>query len=262
MNGLLVVNLELTSRCNKNCWMCGRRKIDMDYPEIKMNYGDMDFSLVESLSRMVPDGVLVQFHSNGEPLLYPRLGEALSLFHGKIRCLDTNGKLLLSKADEIIGNLDTITISVIENDEESDAQYDIVSKFVLLKGDKKPFMVYRLLGNVENRDRWGKLPGLIVTRTLHNPLGSFGYEKKVTIPEHGICLDLLGHLVIDRHGNVYPCIRFNPNRYNLLGNVKFLTLEQMWNGEIRSRLVREHVAGNRNCSELCSKCEFYGCPVS
>ena len=24
-NGLTTVNLELTNRCNKRCWMCGRR---------------------------------------------------------------------------------------------------------------------------------------------------------------------------------------------------------------------------------------------
>ena len=31
-----ILNIELTSRCNKNCWMCGRRKVDRDYPEIAM----------------------------------------------------------------------------------------------------------------------------------------------------------------------------------------------------------------------------------
>jgi len=40
-NGLTTVNVELTTMCNKNCWMCGRRKIDKEYPEIAMEYGDM-----------------------------------------------------------------------------------------------------------------------------------------------------------------------------------------------------------------------------
>ena len=30
-NGLTTVNVELTSRCNKSCWMCGRRKVDAEY---------------------------------------------------------------------------------------------------------------------------------------------------------------------------------------------------------------------------------------
>lgn len=41
LNGLGTINIELTSRCNKNCWMCGRRKVDREYPELALNYGDM-----------------------------------------------------------------------------------------------------------------------------------------------------------------------------------------------------------------------------
>ena len=283
LNGLLVVNIELTSRCNKSCWMCGRRKIDKDYPEIKMQYGDMEFGILEMIEPMVPKDIVVQFHNNGEPLLYPRLGEALAMFRGRIRCLNTNAKLLTERPDEVIDNMESLTVSVVENDPETDDQYDIVKKFLKIKGDRKPQMVYRLLGDVGKFDpvdfedldeidyereyfnrinRWHKLPGTVATRTLHSPMGSFSYDKKVTVPEHGICLDLLSHLVIDRWGNVYPCVRFNPQRHNLLGNVGFLTLDQMWNGDIRKKIVSEHVAGNRNCSELCKKCEFYGCPVS
>ncbi len=31
--------------------MCGRRKVDRDYPELALQYGDMDFSLVESIAK-------------------------------------------------------------------------------------------------------------------------------------------------------------------------------------------------------------------
>ena len=112
-NGLTTVNVELTSRCNKDCWMCGRRKVDRDHPEITMNYGDMDLKLVASIAKQLPDGIVVQLHSNGEPLLYPQFKEAAGLFKRQIRCMDTNGKLLVVKADEIIGNLDTLTVSTL-----------------------------------------------------------------------------------------------------------------------------------------------------
>ncbi|MBI4620258.1 MAG: hypothetical protein HY739_08870 [Desulfobacterales bacterium] len=91
-NGLYCINLELTSRCNKNCWMCGRRKIDREYPEIAMNYGDMDLELVKKIAKQLPEGIVVQFHNNGEPLLYPRFGEAIRLFKDQIKCVDTNAK--------------------------------------------------------------------------------------------------------------------------------------------------------------------------
>jgi radical SAM protein with 4Fe4S-binding SPASM domain len=93
-------------------------------------------------------------------------------------------------------------------------------------------------------------------------MGSFDYTKKVTIPEHGICLDLLTHLVIDRFGDVYPCVRFNPHKINRLGNLNQSSLEGLWNGELRKNLIQEHIKNNRKCNELCSKCDFYGCPTS
>lgn len=258
-NGLSVVNLELTSRCNKNCWMCGRRKLEKLK---KTDWGDIDFKLVKSIAKQLPEGILIHFHSNGEPLLYPRFGEAIKMFKNQIKTTDTNGKLLLDKICEVINNLDTLTISVIEDDPEGDEQYEIVKKFLEIKGDKKPFMIYRLLGEINEKERWYDLPGIVCTRILHNPMGSFDYTKKVTIPEHGICLDLLTHLVIDRYGDCYPCVRFNPNKYNKLGNIEYSKLIDIWNHPLRKYFVEEHIKGNRNCSDLCSECDFYGVPTS
>ena len=43
-NGLYCVHLELTSRCNKNCWMCGGRKIDKEISRENLYLGlDKDF---------------------------------------------------------------------------------------------------------------------------------------------------------------------------------------------------------------------------
>ena len=144
-NGLTTVNVELTNRCNKYCWMCGRRKLEKEYPEVYKYQEDMDFELVKKIAKQLPDNIVVQFHNNGEGLLYPHFGKAVRLFNKQIKCLDTNGKLLVDKADEIIDNLDTLTISVIENDDEGDEQYEIVKQFLEIKSDKKPFLIYRLL---------------------------------------------------------------------------------------------------------------------
>ena len=163
-NGLTTVNVELTSRCNKNCWMCGRRKVDREYPEIAMNYGDMDFKLVGKIAEQLQNVIVVQLHNNGESLLYPRFGEAVRLFSNQIKCLDTNAKLIVEKAAEIIDNLDTLTISVFENDSEGDEQYELVKKFLDIKKNKKPYMVYRCLGDVEDIERWEYLDGVVAKR--------------------------------------------------------------------------------------------------
>lgn len=258
-NGLSVVNVELTSFCNKNCWMCGRRKIDREYPEIALKYGNMSFDLVKKIANQLPKGIVVQLHNNGEGLLYPQFGKAAKLFNRQIRCLDTNGKLLVEKAGEIIGNLETLTISVIENDPDSEEQYKLVKKFLKIKGDKKPNLIYRCLGKVD-LEKWEKLPGVVATRILHHPLGSFKYEKKPTVPEIGICLDLLTHMVIDRFGKVSICVRFDPKRLGVIGDAKKTPLVDIWNGQKRKKWLKYHIEGKRGKVPLCSYCEFWGVP--
>jgi len=259
-NGLYCIHLELTSRCNKNCWMCGRRKIDREYPEIAMNYGDMDFELVKKIASQLPEDIVVQFHNNGEPLLYSRFGEAVRLFKDQIKCVDTNAKLIVEKAEEIIDNLDTITISVIENDPEGDEQYEIVKKFLEIKGKKKPILIYRCLGKVDTK-RWEKLDGIIATRILHNPMGSFKYQKKPTVPEIGICVEILNHMAINRLGEVSLCVRFDPKRLGVIGDANTTALIDIWNGIKRKEWVKHHIEGNRSKIPLCSYCDFWGVPT-
>ena len=259
-DGLGYINIELTSRCNAKCWMCGRRKTEREHPEL-CNFGDMDFNLVKRIASQLPKRIVTAMHFNGCPLLYPKLGEALFLFKNQTRVLDTNAILLVKKADDIINNLDTITISVIENDPIGDAQFETVKEFIKIKGNRKPRIIYRLLGKIDKAERWYKLPGIIATRTLHHPMGSYSYEKRVITPEIGICLEMLGHLVIDRYGDVYPCVRYNLFRENILGNVKVDKLVDIWNGKKRQALLQKHIDGKRNEIPFCNKCQFWGCPI-
>ena len=259
-NGLYCVNIELTSRCNKNCWMCGRRKIGKEYPEIAMNYGDMDFELVKKIAKQLPEGIVVQLHNNGEPLVYPRFGEAAKLFKNQIRCIDTNAKLLVKKADEIIDNMDTVAISIFEKDEESEKQYELVKEFLKIRGDRKPNLIYRCLGNVD-QTRWKELDGIIVTRIFHNPLGSFAYTKSPTIPEIGICLEILSHMAINRLGEVSICVRFDPKRLGVVGNATVTPILDIWNGVKRQKWLKYHIEGRRDKIPLCSYCDFWGVPT-
>ena len=256
MDGLTTVNIELTSRCNKNCWMCGRRKQEKEYPEL-CNWGDMPFKMVEKIESQIYESIVVQFHWDGEPTLYPELGKALSLFEGHIRQFDTNGKLLVEKADEIIDNLEILTLSVIQDDPEAEEQYEILRRFLSIKKEKKPRMVYRCLGNVETAP-YKDLPGIVATRILHDPMGSFNYKKKVTIPEIGICLEILNRLAIDRFGNVSPCVRFDPYKRNILGNISVSSLSEIWYGCDRECLKKLHINGNRNNIDFCSNCDYWG----
>ena len=259
-NGLSTVHLELTSRCNKDCWMCGRRKTDREYPDIALNYGNMDYELVKKIAEQLPEGIVVQFHNNGEPLLYPNFGDAVRLFEKQIQCTDTNAKLIVEKSDEIIDNLDTLTISIFENDEDTDEQYELVQEFLEIRGSRKPNLVYRCLGKVDT-ERWEKLDGIIATRILHNPLGSFKYSKKPTVPEIGICVEMLTHMAIDRFGEVSICVRFDPKRLGVVGNANTELLVDIWNSPKRKEWMQYNIQGRRDKIPLCSYCDFWGVPT-
>jgi hypothetical protein len=259
LTGLSTLNVELTSRCQKACSMCGRRKIDRDYPKIAQNHGDMDFDLVEKIASQVPPHVVVQFHNNGESLLYPKFREAIRLFERQVKCVNTNAILLVEKAEEVIDTLDTLTISVVEDDPLADEQYENVKTFLSIKGDRKPYMVYRCLGEVDSK-RWEDLPGLLVTRILHSPMGSFDYAREPTRPEIGVCLDLLHHMAIDRFGKVSICVRFDPKRLGVIGDANTAPLAGIWNSKKRRAWVEYHLKGARADVPLCRTCEFWGVP--
>jgi len=262
MNGLAVVNCELTSRCNKKCSFCGRREREKLYGD--QNYGDIDFDLLFLIADELPSGIVVALHNNGEPMMYPRLGEALQLFENQTTYFVTNGLLLAKKANEIIDNLDIVSVSIIENEipEVANQQYDEIVDFLVMKGDKRPYLNLRFVGKADV-ERYKDIDVTKVYRTIHQPKGSIGYRKSPTIPEHGVCLDLLNRLAIDRFGNVSVCVRFDPEGELVLGNIVDTELEAMWNGEKRQEMLRKHIEGKRKELPFCgSKCEFFGVPTS
>ncbi len=262
LNGLGCINIELTSRCNKKCWMCGRRKVDKDYPELALRYGDMDFELVKKIAAQLPPNIVVQFHKDGEALLYPRFGEAVRLFPKQIKNIVTNGKLIVEKAGEIIGNLDTMSISVFENDEEADEQFELIKEFLRIKGDRKPYTSLRLIGDVDSV-RYEPLKCLVIRRALHAQMGSYNYRRKEpTIPEIGICWDFLHHLCVSREGKVSICVRFDPKGLGIIGDLSEQALDEIWNSARRMEWMDFHKQGKRGKIPLCSYCQFWGVPTS
>ena len=138
-------------------------------------------------------------------IVYSRSFSERRAFLGETVDLDlqvTNGKLLLEKVDEIIGNLNTLAVSVFEKDSEADEQLGIIEEFLKRKGTRKPYTLLRLNGRVDER-RYEHLGLRFARRILHSPMGSFDYQRMdPTMPEIGICLDFLHHLAINKDGKV------------------------------------------------------------
>lgn len=260
LNGLTNINIELTDFCNKNCWMCGRRQKEKINPEIFKTYGFIDFELLKTIAVQLPNNIVVQLHNNGEALLYPQFGDAVRLFHKQITNIVSNGKLLVEKSNEIINNLDTIAISVFEKDPEADEQFEIIKEFLDLKKNKKPYTILRMNGEIDSK-RYEELNLPLARRVLHAPGGSYKYTHPPTIPESGICRDFMNHLAINKNGDVSICVRYDPERKGVLGNIKENTLEELWNGEKRMNWMQKHKSGDRKSVPLCSTCEYWGVPT-
>jgi len=183
-----------------------------------------------------------------------------SHFNFKNQLKTITGKLIVEKADEIIDNLDTLTISTFEGDEEAEEQYDLIKKFLRIKGNRKPNIIIRRLGNMD-LDRYKKLGCIIATRVLHSPMGSFKYKKNPTVPEIGICLDLLNHMDIKRDGRVSICVRLDPRGLGVIGDCTITPLVNIWNSPKRRKWLKYHIEGRRDKIPLCSYCEFWGVPT-
>ena len=265
MFGISTINIELTSRCNKSCHMCGRRQLEQADPDYAATLGDMEWSTFDTIAKQIEPGMVVQLHWNGEPTLYPRLKQASMLLqeHGAWVCMDTNGLLLSEKLDEI-EFFDSITVSVIEGDSEENynRQYQAIEDFVYGNEDRHPKLNIRALGTIPVEIRaLAETYGLdVISRVFHAPEMSRDYQRKPTMPEIGVCLDLLHHLAIDRLGNVYPCVRFNPRGLNCLGNVVDSSLKALAGSSKRMRIIKRHFDGERDKVDICGSCHYYGVP--
>jgi len=251
------INIELTNRCNKNCWICNRW-------QDKHEKGDMPKYILELISRQMPKNTIIHFHNNGEPLLYPDIKYATELFNkaGCITQFDTNGKLLMERKDEI-KDVAIISVSIIEQDEffTSAEQLKILHEYLMYK-PKNQVVIARCVGTIDDtRKNLLELYGTpIVNRMLHNKLGRFDYEKDIIKPEDYICRDFMNHPAIDFMGNFYICVKYDPEQKGRLGNVASTSIKGMWEGEKRKEWLKAHICNHRDLVEPCKDCSYYGYP--
>ena len=262
LTGLSQINIELSAVCDKRtlCGFCGHQD-----DEINKNPKEvMDFELLWHIRSQLPKGIIVQFHRDGEPTACSYLGEALHLFFDFITSIVTHGENLIKKADEIINNCTSLTVSVFNGDADMECQLENIEKFLELKGDKPPMVNIKIVGSMppEREKVYASFGVPIIRRLLHVPDGNYRYARRdPTVPEHGICLDFLHHPSVDWRGNFYICNRLDTAHLGLLGNLNESTLDELWNSPKRMEWLEAHKRGRRDqASPLCKKCLYYGVP--
>lgn len=263
ISGLSQLNVELTSRCSKEtkCFMCGHQSAEINP---RLQFGDMDFALIESIERQIDAGVIVSLHRDGDSVDYPRLGDALRVFKKHPVSLVTHGERLAEKADEIIDNCTTVTVSIIPNDPDKSMQYNSILDFLNKKGERRPQVQLKAVGNL-NKDElfYFKQLGLpIIGRSLHNKRGNWTYQNEPPIPEIRVCLDFLGKPTIDWRGRLFICNRLDTSDAGLLGDLNVQTLDELWNGDKRKAMLQAHLKGRRQeANSLCATCNYWGIPA-
>lgn len=251
------INIELTSRCNKMCHICNRWRDDT--PK-----GDMDFKLLKRISLQLPKDVIVHFHNNGEPLLYERLDHAMMLFPKQIKQFDTNGILLMKRARDLT-KVDIISVSIIQDDVVGEDQMNVLKQYLKVKPDTQ-VVVARCVGNIDDA-RMSEIQRLgipIVKRVLHDKSGRVEYTKETIKPEDFICRDFMNHPAIDYLGNFSMCVKYDPEKKGVLGNLAGnkvpFTIHDIWYGQKRAILLRKHKCNNRKAIAFCANCDYYGYP--
>jgi radical SAM protein with 4Fe4S-binding SPASM domain len=219
---------------------------------------NMDMDILKKLADELPQGTIIYFHYYGEPLLYPRLREAIELFGNQITTVVTNGKLIIKKFDEIVPFLDSLCISVFEKDPDQEDQFQLIHEFLEKKKDRKPNTIIKLIGDInpEKYRKFGK-QALLTRRTLFEKK----FAEKNTLPlitDYGICSDFLHKPLVNINGDVSICCVFDTQKLGVLGNLKDNSLATIWNGKKRNEWLRYHMTGNRHEVPLCKNCNFWG----
>ncbi len=260
LSGLAQLNIELSSRCDKThlCPMCGHQ----DQAVNPIQYGDMDYGLLERIRAQVEPGILISFHRDGEPTAYGRLREALDLFRGFTTSLVTHGLTLANKAEDLIGRCTTITVSVFRGDADVHVQRAALTEFMAIKGTRAPCVQVKIVGDMADAEveAYERLNVRIIRRLIHVPISNSKYaHRSPTVPEVGICLDAMHRPTIDWAGDFFLCNRLDPSRHLYLGSTKTASLDELWNGERRMTMLDAHQHGRRDLANpLCATCEFWG----
>lgn len=265
LSGLAQINIELTSRCDKHtlCSFCGHQDPAV-HPALK--FGEMSASLWHKLAsdlRPLAHGLVVQFHRDGDPLAYRCIQEVLDYFWANIRSIVTHGERLAERADQLIQHCESVTVSIFRGDPDRDIQLAALREFLKLKGDKLPRVFLKVVGDMSDDElaEYTQLQVPIMRRLIHLPSGNSRYAHRVpTMPEHGLCLDLLHHPSVAWDGRVFLCNRLSTDDAGLIGNLNEESLDSIWNGKLRADYIQKHIEGRRAEVPACKDCLYYGVP--
>jgi radical SAM protein with 4Fe4S-binding SPASM domain len=253
------LNLELTAKCNKKCSFCPTQ-IDPLYKRMGHS-GHISLSLIEDIVKELPLETQISFHKDGEVLLYPELEAALDLTINHFTHFCTNGILLDKYAHILIGKVDLITLSVLDEENTSNGanQQVVATKKFLEKLNSQEHTPKKTRLNVktfsqEMFEKWTQIHDDVFMAEIHNWGGDYPVEQAKAL-EDPICPALYNKMAINFDGTVSPCC-LDYKHLSLVGDATKETVAEIWAGEKMMEL-RNLIEENRlNETSICEGCSF------
>lgn len=273
-----IMNIEPTNRCNLSCQMCPR-------PVSHRPMSDLDWSLFESLAdEMAHHGPILKvfLQKDGEPLMYPRLAEAVAKLREKrsARAVEiiTNGTLLTVDRfrDLARAGLDTLIVSIDAVDPETyrtlkgrDTFETVVSQVERCIEEKKrlggkaPAIKARLVsrrGHEHEVERFtaywkGKADAVDIT-PYHTWIGAVKDERSYETRPRYPCSLLWYTGIVNADGQVSPCC-IDYDCRGVVGRIGAGGFGAIWNGPEMNALRRRHLLGEYDNTAICGPCEYW-----
>lgn len=238
--------IETTASCNLKCDYCPRERINnhMDFELFKSiidesaYYGPRSFSL----------------HLFGEPLLYPRVWEAVRYIKTKNKqntvILTSNGTLFERHADDIVkSDVDKIIWSW-----RPEAKFSDKLKERLRKWGRLTVRMIQETVPKEEKDYWGNWPN-VETRSLHNYGGTVDLKKfgvQGTAGTRYPCYHLWLAPAVAWNGNFLICCS-DPHQKEVIGNLADISIAEGW--QKMEKIRQAHLNGQYN--GICKDCDVW-----
>lgn len=262
--------IELTNRCNADCWYCGRNhRFREDC--------DMDFGLFKRIIDLCPFTREVHPQLLGEPMLHPDFIDALSYIkkRGKRVILYTNGSLLdITMSEKLLGILgpdDEIKFSVDGFDKESyekirsglswETVSSNIANFAHLQQDRNhpvPFQI-RMTRLPENESRiadwtsfWHKYTPHLNIQNRIEVLPPLSQKFVCGKPVTHVYDRVTKHLTVKSNGDLILCCCDRFGQF-VFGNLMEDSPLDIYNSEGFNR-VRKSMLDGVNYPYICDQC--------
>ena len=261
----------MRTRCNGTCSFCAASVKNETRPDISMDF-ELYKKAIQELSDLNYKGIIA-YHVNSDPLLIKNIDEYISFARSHLKDawiqILSNGKALnpINGKKIIDAGVNEIFLNIYNDDLKADLPKNVINfqEQVLYKLFNKDqifsgqFKEFKLREKPKGKYIYYNISRRLLNEVLTNRGGTAPNKKsnKSIEDDYGYCELPFSKLNITANGNASQCccdLTFS----NPMGNIKYQSLKEVWNGQKFIELRKELLSGNRKNNPLCSKCDYFG----